>query len=63
MGTPVLLGPAALVLFVGLPLGVWKGPYLLDGKYLHTDSIGDGAGSAALETGLRTAGRLPSVSL
>ncbi|NLU71682.1 pentapeptide repeat-containing protein [Streptomyces sp. HNM0575] len=46
---------AALVLFVVLPLGVWKGPYLLDGQYLKTESIGEGAGSAALVTGLRTA--------
>ncbi|QPP05153.1 hypothetical protein G4Z16_00710 [Streptomyces bathyalis] len=50
-----MLGLAALVLLVGLPLGVWKLPYLLDGQYLDTDSIGEGVGSATLVTGLRTA--------
>ncbi|WP_314175245.1 pentapeptide repeat-containing protein [Streptomyces winkii] len=54
-GTRTLLLLAALVLFVVLPVGVWKGPYLLDGQYLDTESIGEGAGSAALVTGLRTA--------
>ena len=54
-GTRTLLGLAALVLFLVLPVGVWKGPYLLDGQYLDTESIGEGAGSAALVTGLRTA--------
>ncbi|MFC5027764.1 pentapeptide repeat-containing protein [Streptomyces sp. DSM 41987] len=46
---------AALFLIVGLPWLVWRGPYFLDAKYVDTHKIGDGTGSAALITGLRTA--------
>jgi uncharacterized protein YjbI with pentapeptide repeats len=53
VGTRLLLVLGAFVLFVGLPLAVWKGPYILDGRYLSTDTIGDGVGSATLVTGLR----------
>ncbi|MFK0050537.1 pentapeptide repeat-containing protein [Streptomyces sp. NPDC090741] len=49
----VVLAVAALL--VGLPWLVWKGPYVLDSKYIDTKEIGKGAGSAALVTGLRNA--------
>lgn len=40
---------------VGLPWLVWKGPYILDARYIDEKTVGAGAGSAALVTGLRTA--------
>jgi uncharacterized protein YjbI with pentapeptide repeats len=46
---------AAAALLVGLPWLVWQGPYLLDARYIDEKTIGDGSGSAALVTGLRTA--------
>ncbi|MEJ8662190.1 pentapeptide repeat-containing protein [Streptomyces sp. MS1.AVA.4] len=49
----VVLAVAALL--VGLPWVVWKGPYVLDSKYIDTKEIGKGTGSAALVTGLRNA--------
>ncbi|MGN9755435.1 pentapeptide repeat-containing protein [Streptomyces sp. SD31] len=50
-----LVSVAAFMLFGGLPWLVWKGPYVLDSKYIDIDTVGDGTGSAALVTGLRTA--------
>ncbi|MEU4173546.1 pentapeptide repeat-containing protein [Streptomyces sp. NPDC026589] len=53
-GTVVLVVVAAAVLLAGLPWLVWKGPYVLD-PHIDTKKVGDGTGSAALVTGLRTA--------
>ncbi|MGW6691803.1 pentapeptide repeat-containing protein [Streptomyces sp. NPDC054961] len=39
---------------MGLPWLVWKGPYLLDARYIDEKAVGAGTGSAALVTGLRT---------
>lgn len=38
---------------VGLPWLIWRGPYVLDAKYIDRQALGEG--SAALVTGLRTA--------
>ncbi|WP_406486443.1 pentapeptide repeat-containing protein [Streptomyces sp. NBC_01563] len=38
---------------VGLPWLIWRGPYVLDAKYIDRKALGEG--SAALVTGLRTA--------
>jgi uncharacterized protein YjbI with pentapeptide repeats len=54
-GAAGLTALAVLVLFVGLPLLVVKGPYLLDSKHIDTGELSKGTGSAALVTGLRTA--------
>ncbi|GAA3370033.1 hypothetical protein GCM10020367_15050 [Streptomyces sannanensis] len=37
---------------VGLPWLIWRGPYVLDAKYIDRKALGEG--SAALVTGLRT---------
>ncbi|MDX3313042.1 hypothetical protein P1S61_29005 [Streptomyces sp. ME08-AFT2] len=42
-----------LALLVGLPWLIWRGPFVLDGRYIDRKALGDG--SAALVTGLRTA--------
>ncbi|MFJ2729343.1 pentapeptide repeat-containing protein [Streptomyces collinus] len=55
MGSWVLAVGGALVLAVGLPWLVWRGPYLLDKGYIDTAKVGAAGGSAALVTGLRTA--------
>ncbi|GGX16788.1 pentapeptide repeat-containing protein [Streptomyces chartreusis] len=55
LGTWVLALGGALVLAVGLPWLVWRGPYLLDKGYINTTTLGQAGGSAALITGLRTA--------
>jgi hypothetical protein len=44
---------AAALLVVGLPWLIWRGPFVLDGKYIDRKALGEG--SAALVTGLRTA--------
>ncbi|MFG2144137.1 pentapeptide repeat-containing protein [Streptomyces sp. NPDC048696] len=54
-GTWLLITVAGVVLCAGLPWLVWKGPYVLDAKYIDKTTIGNGTGSAALVTGLRTA--------
>jgi uncharacterized protein YjbI with pentapeptide repeats len=54
-GTWVLALGGALVLAVGLPWLVWRGPYLLDKGYINTATLGEASGSATLITGLRTA--------
>ncbi|MEU0228187.1 hypothetical protein ABZ177_28090 [Streptomyces sp. NPDC006284] len=45
-----------LLVLVGLPLLLWKGPALLDGKYIDAETLkgGTSAAMAALITGLRT---------
>ncbi|WP_405524498.1 pentapeptide repeat-containing protein [Streptomyces canus] len=55
IGTWVLALGGALVLAVGLPWLVWRGPYLLDKGYINTATLGEASGSATLITGLRTA--------
>lgn len=55
IGSLVLAVGGALVLAVGLPWLVWRGPYLLDKGYIDTATVGVDGGSAALVTGLRTA--------
>jgi uncharacterized protein YjbI with pentapeptide repeats len=52
-GTGLLITVCALVLLAGLPWLVWRGPYVIDAKYLDRKGLADG--SAALVTGLRTA--------
>ncbi|MET7658368.1 pentapeptide repeat-containing protein [Streptomyces sp. NPDC005463] len=52
-GTIVLIAVGALALLAGLPWLVWRGPYVLDEKYLDPSELEKG--SAALVTGLRTA--------
>ncbi|MFE1926469.1 pentapeptide repeat-containing protein [Streptomyces asoensis] len=52
-GLATVVAFGALALLVGLPWLIWRGPFLLDGKYLDRKALGDG--SAALVTGLRTA--------
>ncbi len=42
-----------LALVVGLPWLIWRGPFVLDDKYIDRKALGEG--SAALVTGLRTA--------
>ncbi|MEU0831421.1 pentapeptide repeat-containing protein [Streptomyces sp. NPDC005969] len=42
-------------MFIGLPWLIWRGPYLLDGRYINIDELSKGTGSATLVTGLRTA--------
>ncbi|WP_199551685.1 pentapeptide repeat-containing protein [Streptomyces sp. N35] len=49
-GALVVLGVLALV--IGLPVLIWKGPFIFDGKYMTTTQLR--AGAAALATGLRT---------
>ncbi|WP_405681200.1 pentapeptide repeat-containing protein [Streptomyces sp. NBC_00868] len=46
---------AALALMVGLPWLMWQGPYLIDAEYIDKATVGNGTGSAALVTGLRSA--------
>ncbi|MGW1758642.1 pentapeptide repeat-containing protein [Streptomyces mirabilis] len=48
-----LIVTGALALFVVLPWLVWRGPYVIDAKYINRKALGEG--SAALVTGLRTA--------
>ncbi|MEV6179985.1 hypothetical protein [Streptomyces sp. NPDC052015] len=55
VGLRTLTALAALALLVGLPWLVWQGPYLLDATYIDEAEIGEGTGSAALVTGMRTA--------
>ncbi|MEE1759738.1 pentapeptide repeat-containing protein [Streptomyces sp. SP18BB07] len=43
----------SVVLIVGLPLVLWRGPWWFDGKYLRSDDLR--SGSANLVTGFRTA--------
>ncbi|WP_406104688.1 pentapeptide repeat-containing protein [Streptomyces sp. NBC_01003] len=52
-GTIVLIAVGTLALLAGLPWLVWRGPYVLDEKYLDPSELEKG--SAALVTGLRTA--------
>ncbi|MGW9131405.1 pentapeptide repeat-containing protein [Streptomyces sp. NPDC055681] len=52
-GTVALVAVGVLALLAGLPWLVWRGPYVLDGKYLDRSELAKG--SAALVTGLRTA--------
>jgi cation transport ATPase len=52
-GTVALIAVGALALLAGLPWMVWRGPYVIDAKYLDSKGLADG--SAALVTGLRTA--------
>ncbi|MET9329691.1 pentapeptide repeat-containing protein [Streptomyces cellulosae] len=49
----MLIAGGALALLAGLPWLVWRGPYVIDEKYLDAKGLADG--SAALVTGLRTA--------
>ncbi|MFF7929006.1 pentapeptide repeat-containing protein [Streptomyces mirabilis] len=51
MAALIVMG--ALALGVVLPWLVWRGPYVIDAKYINRKALGDG--SAALVTGLRTA--------
>lgn len=55
IGSWLLVATAGAALCVGLPWLVWKGPYILDARYIDEKTVGDGTGSAALVTGLRTA--------
>ena len=48
-----LIAAVALVLLVGLPWLVWRGPYVIDAGYIDEAELKKG--SAALVTGLRTA--------
>lgn len=48
-----LIAAGALILFVVLPLLIWRGPYVIDAD--HLDDVELKKGSAALVTGLRTA--------
>ncbi len=48
-----LIAVGGLALLIGLPWLVWRGPYMIDAKYLDRKGLADG--SAALVTGLRTA--------
>lgn len=52
-GMIALIAVGSLALFAVLPWLVWRGPYVLDAKYLDRKALADG--SAALVTGLRTA--------
>ncbi|MDX2545424.1 pentapeptide repeat-containing protein [Streptomyces sp. WI04-05B] len=47
------IAAGAVLLLVGLPWLLWKGPYEIDGKYIDRRELAKG--SAALVTGLRTA--------
>ncbi|MGW7080272.1 pentapeptide repeat-containing protein [Streptomyces sp. NPDC054866] len=49
------MAAAAAGLCVGLPWLVWKAPYVMDSRYIDEETVGEGTGSAALVTGLRTA--------
>ncbi|WP_160502699.1 pentapeptide repeat-containing protein [Streptomyces sp. BA2] len=49
------MAAAAAALCVGLPWLVWKAPYVMDSRYIDEETVGEGTGSAALVTGLRTA--------
>ncbi|MFP1627449.1 pentapeptide repeat-containing protein [Streptomyces sp. 5K101] len=51
----LLVVTVVAALLVGLPWLVVKGPYVLDAQYINEKTVGDGAGSAGLVTGLRTA--------
>ncbi len=51
--THVLGALGCLILLIGIPWLVWRGPYILDGEYLDRDELAKG--SAALVTGLRSA--------
>lgn len=51
-----LLATVALLMFsIGFPWMVWRAPYILDAQYIDEKTVGEGTGSAALVTGLRTA--------
>jgi len=52
-GMIALIAAGALVLLVVLPWLVWRGPYVIDAKYIDRTELAKG--SAALVTGLRTA--------
>ncbi|WP_328741417.1 pentapeptide repeat-containing protein [Streptomyces caniferus] len=52
-GVIALIVVGALALVAGLPWLIWRGPYVLDAKYLDSKALANG--SAALVTGLRTA--------
>ncbi|MFE6742300.1 pentapeptide repeat-containing protein [Streptomyces tubercidicus] len=52
-GLIALIVVGALALVAGLPWLIWRGPYVLDAKYLDSKALANG--SAALVTGLRTA--------
>ncbi|WP_326811167.1 pentapeptide repeat-containing protein [Streptomyces scopuliridis] len=54
-GARLLVAVVVLMFVVGLPWVVWKAPYLLDARYIREKTVGDGAGSATLVTGMRTA--------
>ncbi|WP_459007600.1 pentapeptide repeat-containing protein [Streptomyces aculeolatus] len=49
----MLAAVGGVVLAVGLPLLIWRAPYVLDG--VDRNEVGNGRGGAALVTGLRTA--------
>lgn len=53
LGMIALIAVGALVLLVVLPWLVWRGPYIIDAKYIDRTELTKG--SAALVTGLRTA--------
>ncbi|MFJ8208080.1 pentapeptide repeat-containing protein [Streptomyces sp. NPDC096033] len=55
IGFGLVVVSGCLILLVGLPWLVWRGPYLLDAQYINEQKVGDGTGSAQLVTGLRTA--------
>ncbi|MGY1430385.1 pentapeptide repeat-containing protein [Streptomyces sp. MN12] len=48
-----MMAIGGLAVVVGLPWLIWRGPYVLDAKYIDRKALGEG--SAALVTGLRTA--------